>query len=214
MSLLLDILLRNPFVAGTVISVLMLSDLYLTRYSNRLRFKGYNDKIESEVFELNTRQQDLIYENLPVPVKMIVFRIFAGLLVVAIFLLLSWGRDTDSFLSSPYASSYEWFIGLVILVYADTNFIHLRNVALFKYISANPGTITGKIRMSARYAYFQTTIGHLGLSLLWFTSYLLTDRPIFLGGATGELFQMIFMVFWYKSYQKKKKQQEEVTSTE
>lgn len=191
MVFLLDLLLINPFAVGFSIIFLMFCDLYLTRFGFRLSLQGYQNYIEFEIYELNPRYQQMIHQNLPIPLKEILFRLILGFLIFfGLF---------NIFSSNGHPSSIpplvDLSLGFILLGYFTIILRHLQNIAIFNFVNKNPESLSGHVRLTAYYSY-QTSAIAMGIyGFLWLILFMLFNRLFFLGGS---IFTLIFALWWHR----------------
>ena len=175
-----------------IIPVLMLSDYYLTLYSNRLRLDAYSHHVVLEVYELNPIFASDISRN-----KIININHLIGVLLVCFFLFWAHYSMDGSYL-------FKLVYGNFIFGFTLTNARHLLNIFIFKFVRNNPDELKGQISQSAKFIYiaeagqdFTLTIAIAPLAILSGSFYLY-------GALIGGVVMTIGHIVWYRKYKKSK----------
>lgn len=172
--------------------MLMLSDYYLTLYSNRSRLDAYSNHVVLEVYELNPIFMSDIESN-----KLFNIKHLFGVLLVS--LLLFWAHYR-------WDGSYIFKLGYGILIYGFTliNANHLLNIFIFRFVRNNPEEIKGQITQSAKYVYTVSAGQDIAFTIAIAPLAILTGSIYLYGALLAGVSMAVTHIAWYRAFKKNK----------
>jgi hypothetical protein len=165
----------------------MLSDYYLTLYSNRSRLDAYSNYVVLEVYELNPLFMGDIENN-----KLFNIKHLLGVLLVGIFLFWIHCRSDGAYL-------FKLVYGCLLFSFTLINVRHLFNIFIFRFVRNNPEEIKGQITQSAKYVYTASAGQDFAFTIAIAPLAILTGSFYLIGAVIGGVLMTITHIGWYRT---------------
>ena len=171
-NMLTDFFIKNVWASVGVWLLLSISDSFLTVAGARRYQKGVKEHLDfSGRYELEPIHQDEIDRFQAISFKYVLeLVLFGGLLWIVH--------------SSGLTNLFSLLWGGLVLSQFAIHLRHLRNLILFRYASRSI-CIQGRIQYARWLTLRLSSIEFLGFSLMFSTTYLLSDSPVIIGGAVS-----------------------------